>query len=269
MATTSCAPAHVEISAAGAALGTFLLSATTVVYVPQLWKLHSRKSSEGVQPLTVVLILMYASTNAASTLGMKWKQFERCVHEGSYCLVEQLDALQVVVSAIGWLSILLSVVVLPPHNTRRWRALAAASALGIALLWAAVCIVSAAEPCGPVAVALARAIGWTSALFVVVAFVPQLHETWKAKSAGSLSLLFVLFQAAGCCLVVSNQVFSAHDPVAVWLPTAVSGCMQVCVFCLASYYECTRRQRRVHATREGLLQASETPVLADASGSSN
>ena len=193
---TSCAAEHVDIHPAGAALGTFLLVATALVYLPQIHKLCSRKSSEGVQPVTTCLILLYASTNAASTVAMKWKQFKHCPSEGSYCIVEMLDSLQIFVSALGWVAVLLCVVLLPPHNTARWRVTAAGTLTLILIVWATAIAISVADPCGPAAVDFARSIGWVSAAFVMIAFVPQLAETWRFKSAGSLSLIFVFIQAS-------------------------------------------------------------------------
>ena len=206
--STKCAPAHVDIHPLGAALGTFLLVATALVYVPQVHKLYSRKSSEGVQPVTTCLILLYASTNAASTVAMKWVQFERCPSEGSYCLVEMLDSLQIFVSAIGWMAVLMSVVFLPPHNTMRWRVAAGGTLTLVLVLWAIAIAISMADPCGPAAVAFARSIGWVSAAFVMVAFVPQLAETWRFKSAGSLSLIFVFIQVS-CTARAARQPASS------------------------------------------------------------
>ena len=64
---------------------------------------------------------------------------------------------------------------------------------------------------------------------------------------------------AGCFIVASNQLFSAHDPLSVWLPTAVSGCMQLSLFCLATYFQCSRggRGTAVHTATEGLLGAGQ------------
>ena len=59
---------------------------------------------------------------------------------------------------------------------------------------------------------------------------------------------------AGCFIVASNQAFSAHDPLSVWLPTAVSGCMQLSLFCLATYFQCARAGGGATVTAtEGLL----------------
>eukprot|EP00966_Prymnesium_polylepis_P199121 4614196-Prymnesium_polylepis.1 len=76
---------------------------------------------------------------------------------------------------------------------------------------------------------------------------PQLVETWRQKGAGSLSLVFILIQGAGCWLVVANQLFSAHDPISVWGPTMVSGVVQLSVFFLAAYYQCTAAGKRASA----------------------
>ena len=96
---TGCAAAHVDIKPPLAALGIFLLVATVLVPLPQIYKLWSHKSSKGVAPITICLITLYASTNSASTVAMKWKQFSKCPSEGSYCLIELLDSLQVASSS--------------------------------------------------------------------------------------------------------------------------------------------------------------------------
>ena len=227
-----------NIKPLGAALGIFLLTATIILPLPQLLKLHHRRSSAGVQPSTLCLVFMYSATNAASTAAMKWRQLELCSALGGYCLIEQLDTMQVFVSSFSWMVILIYVVHLPPCNTPKWRRLAAATFSGVAALWGVTCIVSAREPCGPAAVGLARALGWASAVLVVIAFAPQLRETWRSKRAGSLSLVFIFIQAVGCFIVSANQLFDAHDSWPIWLPTTVSGCMQLAIFAIAAFYQC-------------------------------
>ena len=74
-----------------------------------------------------------------------------------------------------------------------------------------------------------------------LALLPGSHKIGRvlehhfSLGAGSLSLVFTLIQAGGCYIVAANQIFSAHDPWPVWLPTCVCGCMQLSIFSLAFY----------------------------------
>ena len=240
-----CAPDHIDIAPAGVAMAVFLNVATVIVAAPQLHKLWSLRSSDGVQPLTLCMVLTYSSANVVSALATKWRQMVRCTSSVDYCVVEQLDTSQICFGALVWVAVLTSVVLLPPHNTIRWRALVAATFLLITCMLAAAIAASVAEPCGPAALEIARGAAWLSASVAVVAFVPQLRATWRMRSAGSLSLVFTLIQAGGCMLVAATQILSAHDPWPVWLPTIVCGCMQFTVFSLAFYFrgcrdECAR-----------------------------
>ena len=115
---------------------------------------------------------------------MKWKQLDECTAVGP-CIVEMLDALQVLTSPLMWLSILVPTVFLPPHNTRRWRTIATAVVLSVVVMWVTIFAVSAAAPCGRAAKGLAQAAAWVSALLAMVAFAPQLRTGAPRARAAS------------------------------------------------------------------------------------
>jgi len=206
-----CAPDHIDISGPSEALGVFLLIASVLVPLPQVAKLLYRRSSAGVSARTICMCLGYSASNFAATAAMKWKQLDECTSAGP-CFVEMLDALQVLTSPLMWLSILIPTVCLPPHNTPRWRAIAAGVILAVAVMWVTIFSVSAAEPCGRAAKSLAQAAATASALLAMVAFAPQLLTIWHSKNAGSLSLIFTFLIASGGLIVAANQIFAAHDP---------------------------------------------------------
>ena len=244
---SACAPDNVHIGPVGVGIGGFLLVASWLVSLPQLVKLWRLRSSAGVQPTTLCILLMYSSSNVASAAATKWRQITTCQKSVPDCLVEQLDLAQIVVSAIVWLSILSMTLALPPHNTRLWLCRGAGALSAVVCLLVAVAVTSIAEPCGDVALGLAQAAAWASSLLAVFALIPQLLETWRRRSAGSLSVVFTLIQAVGCYIVAGNQIFSAHDPWPVWLPTCVAGLMQFSLFSLAVHFggcrdECAGRR---------------------------
>ena len=236
-----CAPEAVDISVFGGVVGLALVAGSLFVPIPQMMKLWRLRSSEGVQPGTICLAILYGATGTAATVSMKWKQLEGCSAVGPVkCITEQLDSLQCIVAFVDWLVILLLTVALPPHNTRKWRVLAGATVGASLTLWAVTAAISIAESCGHAAVGLAHASGIASSLLVTVAFLPQLLHTWWRKSAGSLSLVFTFIQTGGCLAVAANMAFIAHDPWPAWGPTTIAGTFQGCTFCVATYFHLTR-----------------------------
>ena len=260
----------------GESMGIFLVISTAVVSIPQIAKLLARKSSEGVQPATLCMITLYASANVASTLATKSNQITQCSDVGS-CVVLQLDLMQILVGALVWLVLVLLTVMLPPHNTRQWKFAVAVLYAVVLIGWGVTAVVSFMHPCEGASPTLdiAAASAWISAFMAVVAFIPQLYETCRMKSAGSLSLIFTLIQAIGCYLVAGKQVLVDHDTWTVFMPTAVSGTMQLAVFTTAIYFSakdrCARRATVAHQSEtffgvssEQFLRSSAAEAFEDA-----
>eukprot|EP00310_Coccolithus_braarudii_P022497 CAMPEP_0183336936 /NCGR_PEP_ID=MMETSP0164_2-20130417/4767_1 /TAXON_ID=221442 /ORGANISM="Coccolithus pelagicus ssp braarudi, Strain PLY182g" /LENGTH=120 /DNA_ID=CAMNT_0025506557 /DNA_START=41 /DNA_END=403 /DNA_ORIENTATION=- len=105
---------------------------------------------------------------------------------------------------------------------------------------------------------LSQVCSYTSAVFAVIAFSPQVVHTWRFRAAGSLSLLFFLVQSAGCYLVVFNAAFINHDPWPAWVPVGVGGTMQGIIFVLAAYH--TVRDFR---ERTAKLDSGDSALLSD------
>ena len=81
-------------------------------------------------------------------------------------------------------------------------------------------------------------------LVVVVAFVPQLLETYRRKGRGSISYLFFTIQSVGCFLVSATNAFAFHDKWETWAPFLVGGTIQAAIVGLGGYFLCLRPQRR-------------------------
>jgi len=106
------------------------------------------------------------------------------------CFLQLLDFLQQAASALGLAAILLLVVALPPNADRTRRAAAIATLVFLAGVGAAACIVSAHEACSTGARSFASVASVCSQTLVVVAFAPQLVETWRTQGRGSLSYTY-------------------------------------------------------------------------------
>jgi len=240
-----CNPAFVPVAPWGCALGAGLAAATLLVSAPQILKIIKMKSSEGVQPLTMSLMLLYTAFNMSSMVIVKWRQFPLYASDASSALAEQLDLLQNIFSMWVWGSILGAAIYFQPYDTCRHRFLALSSVLVACLTVAASAAVSAVDPCGPAALAFSEALSYVSGVCVMVAFLPQLLTTWRHKAAGSLSLIFTAIQIFGCTLVAANQLFVDKNPWVIWVPGLTSAFMQLLILILASYYQLCGTPTRV------------------------
>ena len=245
-----CHEAYRPIDPVGLGLGWFLVIATALAYLPQVLAFCSSRSSLGVSLLTPALALAYGTSNLCSTLILKWPSLKRCDDPafapfGAHgCVNQLLDALQQTVSAVGLAVVLLMTVTYAPHDTAKDRLVASGTIIGLLALVSASCILSGNRPCSAVSQAMAKACAYLSSFVVVVAFAPQLFETWRTKGRGSLSAVFYLIQSAGCCLVVYEQAIALHDSPVVWVPTAISGIMQGSILALLVWFRhCKSRPR--------------------------
>lgn len=132
------------------------------------------------------------------------------------------------------------VVAFPPNASAAKRGGAALLLLTLLGVGVALCALSSQLPCSPLAMGLASAASVASSCVVVVAFAPQLVETWRTRGRGSLSYTYYFIQSAGCLLVVGYQLFGAHDPVVVWAPPLVGAIMQGLVLGVGCVFVCRR-----------------------------
>lgn len=237
-----CNDAYVPVEPQGVALGWFLTGATLIAPAPQLLMLCRSRSSLGVSLLTPAMALTYGALNLCATVIAKWPSIERCGDSefppwsAEGCVDQLLDALQQAASALGLVGILILTVAYPPNHTARDRLLCAGTLLGLLGALVAAVAVSAASPCSAASYGLSQVYAAVSALVVIIAFAPQLHETFRSKGRGSLSALFYAIQSVGAGLVVCLQLFVLGDSVLVWGPTAVAMLMQGAILLLLLYY---------------------------------
>ena len=72
-------------------------------------------------------------------------------------------------------------------------------------------LASARAPCQPLALTLAQALGWVAAVAAATQYGPQLYETWRHGSAGSLSYATYTLQTVGSAAIVLNNAVLNHD----------------------------------------------------------
>ena len=212
----TCSPIDQPVDTFGIVLGSVLATATFLLPLPQAVKLLRQRSSAGLSPYTLALTVLFAGSQVGATVGLKWRQLEACA-QGPACVADLLDLVQQAASWLTWLATAIICVSLPPHRSALPRAANALSIVCTAALVAVSAAVSADAPCQPTALTLAQALGWVAAVAAATQYGPQLYETWRHGSAGSLSYATYTLQTVGSAAVVANNAFLNHDGWRSWL----------------------------------------------------
>jgi len=245
-----------------------LVVGTAVTYIPQTASIVQKRSSAGVSPMTCAMLSWYTTSNLASSIIVKWRQIMSCRH-GFGCLEHVLDALQQVAGCIGWLTVISSVSMFPPHNGAKYRALWALTVIAAVGFLGTAISVSSAAPCESVALTISKGFGYFASAAAWVCFVPQLIETWR-NGPGELSFFLYVLQGIGAVLVNINQIVISHDPWVVWVPMTVSGLMMFAVLGIATIqrfggypngFGRRRGEQLLESYGDGLLNATTTTTV--------
>jgi len=249
--------ASVPMDVGGIILSAGLAVATPIPFIPQIFKICRTASADGLSLSTLVLTVLLCAGNTAAGLLTKWDQLNACPSLGLGCLPDLLDLLQLVLLATASAVILLLAVAYEPLRAQRSAKLAAlASALVMILLWGASIAISVVTPCGAVAMQLASALAWVGAVVAVMQYLPQLVETCRHRSSGSLSASSYLLTALGGYAVFVDAAFVSADPWPVWAPLLTSTAMQTATALLCIYFDGCRRLRRARPSQPLLEEHS-------------
>ena len=206
----TCSATDAPVDTAGIVLGSVLATATFLLPLPQAVKLLRQRSSAGLSPYTLSLTVLFAGSQVGATVGLKWRRLEACA-QGPACVADLLDLAQQAASWLTWLGTAIICVSLPPHRRARPVAATALSIACTAALVALSALASAHAPCQPLALTLAQALGWVAAVAAATQYGPQLYETWRHGSAGSLSYATYALQTVGSAAIVFNNAVLNHD----------------------------------------------------------
>ena len=236
---THCHPAYEPVNSLGEGLGIFLVIATVLGALPQVVLIARSKSSLGLSVLSPALTMTYGTLNLCATIIVKWPSLRSCgTGAGFSCILQLLDALQMLTSNIMLLVILLLAVAFPPNNILRQRVLVGLfSLLAIALMLTAFAL-SAALPCEPITLNFARGLSAIAGITVCVAFTPQLLASYRARGGGSISYLYYSIQASGGVLVSGFAIFALHDSWPVYGPNVIAVCFNTSILVLGAYFRC-------------------------------
>ena len=264
------APRPISDGGVGAAI--FFATAALFAPLPQVIAIVRKKSSAGVSHFTLTLCMCYMTFNVASSILTKWSTLQACSIDTNACAIHLLDVLQQVNANIAYVCLLVTLTAYPPQSSWRRKIATYVSFALLAAVLVGVCLISARQPCTLETKRASEYLASAAGLMVIVAFVPQLVETWRREGRGSISFLFFAIQAVGCLLIAATNAVAFHDSPTTWAPYVVGGAIQAAIVSLGGYFWCCRRRRTeahdatVASAWRGQAGATLLPASALSSG---
>ena len=157
------------------------------------------------------------------------------------CLAQLLDLAQQLACCFAYAALVRVVAALERDRAKRRGAAASVAFAAVAL--AAAVAVSLGGACRSVALYMGSAMSLLSSLCVVVAYVPQLAETWRRGHSGALSYATYNLSIVGCGIIFANDCFLDRDPWPAWLPSAVAGLVQLAIVGVAAVLDARGRRK--------------------------
>ncbi|RKP00482.1 hypothetical protein CXG81DRAFT_2254, partial [Caulochytrium protostelioides] len=230
----------------------FLCVGLVASFTPQYVKLVRARSSQGINPLYLLLGIMSNFCVVANLALLQRPVMACCWHVWTFrvCLENMGSFVQVF---LQWFlfAVLFALYYVYWQPSRRglltldwrqrqhyaeWRSarsiLTAAAGLHVAIAALVVLLavtdgpLGARGPLGGAALVLAGLFGTVAALLCVAQFLPQLYSTWVTRDVGALSLLMMLMQTPGGYLMMLSIALQPGNNWTSWAPYFLAASMQ-------------------------------------------
>ncbi|KAH6567359.1 hypothetical protein BASA62_006183 [Batrachochytrium salamandrivorans] len=247
-------------------LGAIIISGVIVSYVPQIHKMVTSKSSEGLS----IWFLLLGSIGCFSTIGnvtlLQYQSILCCRTKWSpgYCFEDTLGVTQVSTQLLGFCVVVAAFYIYYPidstivlvdsgdfeplesiRSSSEWQRTKGVGMfiIAYAVLVAAslVVVLHIQDPDLFLQARLwwAGVLGLISASSGVVQFVPQIIHTWQAKSGGALSMSMLAIQAPGSFIFAISLAAQPGTNWTSWISFVVGGSLQVLLLsmCITYHYK--------------------------------
>lgn len=240
----------------------FILLGILVSYLPQHYRIISRRSSEGISPYFVLLGTTSGTCAFANILTLPTSRADlACCSElsGFECLAGLLGIAQV---GIQWscfaVILLLFLLFFPratPLTTPKPSSPSSQPSYRTALFIAVTCVLHAVITLIVSALILylaphhlqawANALGIVATVLAAVQYIPQFFTTWRLQTAASLSIPMMCIQTPGS-FVWAASLAKRLGPAgwSLWGIFLVTGCLQGGVLGMCIYFELRERTRK-------------------------
>lgn len=226
------------------ALGTILLVLSSLSIIPSLTKPHRRRSTDGVSAATLILTNAQQTTQVANIWILKSEQVPFCFQDFWGC---QSSMIALYSATIAWFLLFFQYqckVWYPGSeenkktNRKLWflQIIFAASLLFWSFLWSCMAKCSESIPLQFFGVAN----GVLSSMLMMVRFAPQLIQTCRHRSAGSISYITYGVIGVGGFLQTYFQIAGSKETWSTWMPVFVGNCFQTVILILCVYFDCVK-----------------------------
>ncbi|KAI9770546.1 MAG: hypothetical protein M1840_003136 [Geoglossum simile] len=242
------------------ALSILLLVGILISYLPQHYRIISRRSSEGISPYFVLLGTTSGTSSFANILILSRGDLHCCRHISSFeCFAGSLGVAQVGMQWSCFAFILLLFVIFTPRepnpDIRKTDRSDSSQGFRTALAIAAICVLHAIATSAlsahflnarPSSLILwANFLGINSTILASIQYFPQLWTTFRLKHVGSLSIPMMLIQTPGS-FVWAGSLFArlGKEGWSAWGVFVVTGSLQGSLLAMAIHYELKERRGR-------------------------
>ncbi|KAI9781654.1 MAG: hypothetical protein M1839_005871 [Geoglossum umbratile] len=241
-------------------LSILLLVGILISYLPQHYRIISRRSSEGISPYFVLLGTTSGTAAFANMLILSKGDLHCCRHiSGFECFAGSLGVAQVGMQWTCFAVILALFVIFFPRETdpstrktdRNSPSPSFRAALGVAVTCVLHVIATSAlsiyflKARSSSLIWWADSLGITATVLASIQYFPQLWTTFRLKHVGSLSIPMMLIQTPGS-FVWAGSLFArlGKEGWSAWGIYMVTGSLQGSLLAMAIHYELEERKQR-------------------------
>lgn len=266
------------------AVSVFLVLGILVSYLPQHYKIISRRSSRGLSPLFVLLGTVSGTASIANmlTLPESTRDMACCKDIGNFpCAAALLGIAQIGVQWTCFFFIMLLFLIFFPRNPQpsdensphalpTWKEAVLVLALSLAFFVVALLgsiIFVYAFPSHTRA--WANFLGILGTTLAAIQYIPQIMTTWKLQETGSLSVPMMCIQTPGSFVFAASlAVRLGPGGWSAWGLFILTGCLQGCLLTLSLYFIWRDRQelKRIDRDVRAAAESEESPLLGNGRG---
>ncbi|KAF1846812.1 PQ loop repeat protein-like protein [Cucurbitaria berberidis CBS 394.84] len=257
----------------------FIVLGILVSYLPQHYKLISRRSSRGLSPLFVLLGTISGTASIANilTLPESTRDMACCKEIGKFpCAAALLGIAQIGVQWTCFFFIMLLFLIFFPRNPPAaeeeqdtnmptWKEAILVLALSLTFF-----IIAFIGSIVFVYALPSHVRGWANFLgllataLAAVQYIPQIIMTWRLQETGSLSIPMMCIQTPGSFVFAASLATRlGPEGWSAWGLFIFTGCLQGCLLVMSLWF-CWRDRQAQKSVEEGPIRDHEqTPLLRD------
>eukprot|EP00736_Rhodelphis_marinus_P002236 Rmarinus@m.9981 len=255
-----------HLSHFGVVLGIGLCIGTMLSMLPQHIKFLTKKSSAGVSYLMLFMGNVNQFSAVINTTIMKFHELQACREvPWQECLPSLLTFFQMLVLWAFYFPLFIWFLVFLDREERV--VLFRASRLFVffivyatVLTMVMVIMLKEIGPCHETK-SLAYGLGSLCTFVNLTQWAPQIYHTYRAKRAGSLSMLMLSLQGPGSLVIVYFLAIVSHESVSIWISTLTSALQQLILLGMLLYYKYTRPGKTIEYLPEAELGEDTEPLL--------